>query len=171
MKQVQARSFEAALDPATGLYDRRTMWTRLAEETSRSRRYRYPFALMLITVVAPERQAHSWVVYLAQILRQRTRAADIPIRYSEDTLAMLLPCTDERGALCLAERIRQLAQALPPDAAGRPLPLCIGIATQIGEYRGDKVALIEQMERAIRQAIRQEQPIVILTPTNNERLN
>jgi GGDEF domain-containing protein len=78
---------------------------------------------------------------------------DILVRYSEDALALLLPCTDETGALHLAERIRRLASVEPssPEEGG-PIPVSIGITSTRGEYRGDKIALVEQVEWALRKA-------------------
>lgn len=150
----QERVYEVFIDRETGLYDRRTMWSRLAEEVSRTRRYRYPLALMLIAFESPNsRLAVEYLLQLAQILKCRTRTSDLLARYSEDTLALLLPCTNEHGALRLAERIRQLAATLSPILARS---LSIGVTSAPGGYNGDKIALVEQVEWALRQALEQE---------------
>ncbi len=150
----QERVYEVFIDRETGLYDRRTMWSRLAEEVSRTRRYRYPLALMLLSFVSPNsRLAVEYLLQLAQILKRHTRASDLLARYSEDTLALLLPCTDERGALRLAERIRQLTAALSPTSAQA---LSIGVTSAPGGYSGNKIALVEQVEWALCQALEQE---------------
>ena len=168
MNHVPARPYEAVLDPSTGFYDRRTMWSRLAEESSRSRRYRYPLGLMLIKVNAPDpEQVGVWVVRLAHMLKERTRAVDILIRYGEDTLAVLLPCTDARGALCLAERIQKMARLLL-SGENVAAPVSIGITSQVGEYRGDKVSLVEQVEWAVHKAAQTGQTVVVLGPVAAE---
>ncbi len=150
----QERVYEVFIDRETGLYDRRTMWSRLAEEVSRIRRYRYPLALMLIAFEVPNsRLAVESLVQLAQILKRHTRASDLLARYSEDTLALLLPCTNEHGALRLAERIRHLAAALSPVWAQT---LSIGVTSAPGGYSGNKIALVEQVEWALRQALEAE---------------
>lgn len=150
----QERVYEVFIDRETGLYDHRTMWSRLAEEVSRTRRYRYPLALMLISFEFPNsRLVVEYLLQLAQILKRHTRTSDLLSRYSEDTLALLLPCTDERGALRLAERIRQLAAALSPASAQA---LSIGVTSAPGGYNGNKIALVEQAEWALRQALEQK---------------
>lgn len=150
----QERAYEVFIDRETGLYDRRTMWSRLAEEVSRTRRYRYPLALMLLSFESLNpRLAVEYLFQLAQILKRHTRASDFLARYSEDTLALLLPCTDERGALRLAERIRQLAGSLSPASAQA---LSIGVTSAPGGYNGNKIALVEQVEWALRQALEQK---------------
>jgi len=153
MIQQADHSYEVYVDLATGLYDRRTMWSRLAEEVARAQRYHYPFSLMLITLrnrdAKPEVEE---LPELAGLLKQHTRAADILARYSEDTLAILLPCTDEQGAVRLAERIHQIVveKMLPQHHTMHTVH--IGLTTTSGENVGDKVALVEQVEWALRKA-------------------
>lgn len=146
-------SYEVYVDLATGLYDRRTMWSRLAEEVARAQRYHYPFSLMLVTLqTADAKPQVEELPKLAGLLKQHTRAADVLARYSEDTLAVLLPCTDEQGAARLAERIRQIVvdNLLPQHPIMHTVH--IGLTTTSGDNVGDKVALVEQVEWALRKA-------------------
>jgi len=172
MVEQAERSYEVYIDLATGLYDRRTMWSRLAEEVARARRYGYPLSLMLITVDTPDAsRAVERLLTLAKVLKQHTRTADILVRYSEDTLALLLPCTDEEGALQLAERICDMAQVMlpPPSGSGSAHPIRIGVTSTSGEYSGDKVALVEQIEWALRKAQRkgnESRTLVVPAPRN-----
>jgi diguanylate cyclase (GGDEF)-like protein len=153
MSEQPARSYEVYVDMATGLYDRRTMWSRLAEEVARAQRYHYPFSLMLITFQNPQLQPGvEELLELAKLLKLHTRAADILARYSEDTLAVLLPCTDEQGAVRLAERIRQIVLENMPPQHHAMSTLHIGLTTTEGGHAGDKVALVEQVEWALRKA-------------------
>jgi PleD family two-component response regulator len=170
MAEQPDRSYEVYVDLATGLYDRRTMWSRLAEEVARAQRYHYPFSLMLITLRTPaSRPAVEELPELARLLKRHTRAADILARYSEDTLAVLLPCTDERGAVRLAERIRQIVveNMLPQHHAMHTVH--IGLTTTSGDYVGDKVALVEQVEWALRKAQTpggEHRTVVVPAPTH-----
>lgn len=155
MAEPAERSYETFIDLATGLYDRRTMWSRLAEEIARARRYHYPLSLMLLAFETLDpKQAVGQLLHLAGLLKRQTRTADILARYSENTLAILLPCTDEAGAVNLAERIHRLTQAEPADGAaagGGPL-LRIGLTVASQDYAGDKLDLVEQVEWALREA-------------------
>jgi diguanylate cyclase (GGDEF)-like protein len=168
MEEVQ-RVYKVYIDATTGFYDRRTMWYRLAEEVSRARRYRYPLSLMLVQVGASEpQQVEERVLRLADVLKRHTRSVDILVRYSEDALALLLPCTNETGAVHLAERIRHLASAEePPSGTEEESPLSIGITSTRGEYRGDKIALVEQVEWALNKA-QSEGGKIVVVPAPNE---
>lgn len=154
MAEQTERVYEVFIDVATGLFDRRTMWSRLAEEISRARRYHYPLSLMLITFDTPEaQQAVARTLMMAELLKCHTRSVDILVRYSEDTLAILMPCTDERGALKVAERIRQLALTMPLLADGAaPPPVRIGVTSTPSQTSVDKVLLVEQVEWALHKA-------------------
>ena len=157
MVEPAERSYETFVDLATGLYDRRTMWSRLAEEVARARRYRYPLSLMLLSFDAPNAdQAVGQILQLARLLKEHTRTADILARYSEDTLAILLPCTDEAGSLQLAQRIQSLAQAGSAAGAGSEggALLRIGLTAALQDHAGDKQDFVEQVEWALREARR-----------------
>lgn len=172
VEQVE-RSYETFIDLATGLYDRRTMWSRLAEEIARARRYHYPLSLMLLAFDTPDpHHAVGRLLHLAKLLKRQTRTADILVRYSENTLAILLPCTDEAGAVNLAERIHRLAQAEWADgaaAAEGPL-LRIGLTVASQDYGGDKLYLVEQVEWALREAKKKgSKNLVIVVPTSAAR--
>ena len=171
MTELAERSYEVHIDLATGFYDRRTMWSRLAEEVARAQRYHYPFSLMLITVEAGEtRRAVEQVLELAKLLKSHTRTADVLVRYSEDILALLLPCTDEQGSVQLAERIRRMmAQPAQGSELGDPHALRIGLTSMAGDYSGDKVALVEQVEWALRKAHKrggENRTVVVPAPQN-----
>jgi two-component system cell cycle response regulator len=167
MLEPDQRVYKVYLDPLTGLYDRRTMWARLAEEVSRARRYHYHLSLMLISVdLVDPPQAEEYILHLAQILRNNTRTVDILVRYSRDALALLLPCTNEAGAIELAERIRQVALATwaPARAGDCTLPISIGVTSPPGDHWGDKIAQVEQVEGALRQARREGGQQVVVVP-------
>lgn len=166
MLEPDQRTYKVYLDPLTGLYDRRTMWARLAEEVSRARRYHYHLSLMLISIdLVDPPQVEEYILQLSQILRKNTRTVDILVRYSRDALALLLPCTDEAGAIELAERIRQVAQITWAPAETDPvLPISIGVTSPPGDHWGDKIALVEQVEGALRQARREGGRRVVVVP-------
>lgn len=174
MEETKQRVYEISLDPSTGLYDRRTMWSRLAEEVSRARRYNYPLSLMLIRLKTDNGQSVDHLVQqLAKLLKRDTRSVDFLARYSEDAFALLLPCTDEAGALRLAERIHRLMETTQPahGQQGRPSPVRIGLTSAPGDYRGDKIALVEQVERALRRTARGKGPIIVVPASRETEAN
>ncbi len=71
---------------------------------------------------------------IAAVLRARVREPDLPVRYGGEEFALLLPHTVKAGALALAERIREAAEAAasPAPAPGEPVSgytLSLGVAT------------------------------------------
>ncbi|MBN1483614.1 MAG: diguanylate cyclase [Chloroflexia bacterium] len=167
MTEQQQRTYKVYLDPITGFYDRRTLWSRLAEEVARARRYRYHLSLMLISIdLCDPAEVEEQVLQLSGLLKQSTRAVDILVRYSKDALALLLPCTDETGAVELAQRIQHMIRNVAEPASDRsdPLPVSIGVTSSPGEDWGNKIALVEQVEAALRQARREGGNHVVVVP-------
>src|SRR6185436_521606 len=71
---------------------------------------------------------------IADILHETVRDPDLPARYGGEEFALLLPHTGKAGAIILAERIREAAQAAAPRpaAAGESVSgytLSLGVAT------------------------------------------
>jgi len=158
MADLAQRCFPFLLDPGTGLYDRSTLESRLNEEISRACRYRYPLSLMLVAFdIRQFQQAREWLPVLAEMLKHHTRRADVLSCYGDSALALVLPCTNETGALDLAARIRRLAQVMQPPAQGRirPVPISIAVASASAGRGVDGLALIEQVESALREAQQQ----------------
>jgi diguanylate cyclase (GGDEF)-like protein len=106
----------SALDELTGLYTRHHFGEYVQLEFRRAERYRRPVALLLIEVddlaELGERVGKLNRGYLlsevAAILRTMLRANDLGCRYTNDTLAALLPETDGPQSLIVADRVRTL---------------------------------------------------------------
>jgi diguanylate cyclase (GGDEF)-like protein len=111
-------------DSLTGLYNRRHLEHRLAQELARAQRHAQPLACLFIDAdhfktindafghAAGDRVLEA----LARRLTGRLRASDIATRYGGEEFAVLLPHTDIDSACHLAENIRQAI-------AGEPVPL------------------------------------------------
>lgn len=109
---------ENVTDPLTGLANRRHFERRLAEELARTRRYALPLSLALLDIdhFKQVNDAHGHQVGdrvlsgLGQRLLESVRESDVVARYGGEELVLLMPSTDEGGALALAERIRELVE-------------------------------------------------------------
>jgi len=131
----------AAEDPLTGLANRRHFMlagTRLLEAV---RRYGRPACILLADLdhfkAINDRFGHAAgdvvLQVTAALLIEFRRAADIPARLGGEEFAVLLPETDARGALALAERLRAALEtrrirvpATPP--AELTVTMCVGVA-------------------------------------------
>ena len=101
-------------DSLTGLYNRRHLQHRVRQEVTRAQRYGQTLSCLFVDAdhfkAINDRHGHGAgdqvLVALAQRLRARLRASDLPTRYGGEEFAVLLPETDLPNALLLAEQIR-----------------------------------------------------------------
>jgi diguanylate cyclase (GGDEF)-like protein len=133
----------ASRDELTGLYNRRAMGEMLKEEADRHRRYGRPAALVLLDVDHFKSINDSFghpagdevLRWLAQLVRDTIRTADIPSRYGGEELAIILPEMNSLQALGMAERLRRRVAACPFESRGRdgralriPVTISLGVA-------------------------------------------
>ena len=155
----------AILDGLTGVANRRYFdqvlnneWNRLARETK-------PLSLILCDIdyfkIYNDTYGHpegdSCLKKVAHTLQQATkRAADLVARYGGEEFAVILPDTDARGALFVADNIRQkLNQQKIPHLGSSVSPyvtISIGIATTIPTCDRNASTLVATTDRALYQA-------------------
>ncbi len=128
-------------DPLTDLLNRRYLEERLAEETERSKRSRYPMSFMMIDIddfkVYNDHSGHQAgdlaLEMTAQNLKSALRSADVAARYGGEEFCVLLPQTSLEEARVIAERIRRRVERTRyPHGAEQPLgavTVSIGIST------------------------------------------
>lgn len=103
----------ATEDGLTGLFVRRYLQTRLAEEFERARRNATPFCLLMIDVdnlkVVNDRHGHAagdeLLRTVAAAIRESVRGMDVPARLGGDEFAALLPDMTLDEGLVVAERL------------------------------------------------------------------
>ena len=136
-------------DSLTGLYNRRHLQHRLAQEMTRAQRYGQTLTCLFIDAdhfkQINDRYGHpagdQVLVSLAQRLRRRLRASDIATRYGGEEFAVLLPQTDAASATQLAEQIRQevASEGIAVDGEGTiEVTVSIGVAAYDGSAKPDE---------------------------------
>jgi diguanylate cyclase (GGDEF)-like protein len=109
------RTQESALiDELTGLPNYRAFKTHLAREMKRAKRYRSPLSLIMWDIddfkQYNDRYGHAMgneaLRQVALLLKESLRDVDIACRYGGEEFTVILPETDKKGVLTLAERIR-----------------------------------------------------------------
>ncbi|WP_025745745.1 diguanylate cyclase [Kallotenue papyrolyticum] len=111
LKRLEQLSQEDAL---TGLYNRRYLDQRLAEEFARAQRYRHPLSVALADIdnfkQINDRLSHAvgdqTLRQVAQLLRQTLRATDVIARYGGEEFAMVFLETDLEDARRICEKVR-----------------------------------------------------------------
>lgn len=123
-------------DGLTGLANLKQLDARVNEEIQRWERYRRPLALMLLDLddfgkinnefgreVGDEMLRH-----VSTIINGATRSLDVVARYGGQEFAVLLPETNEMGAMIVAERLRMDLEGQLILPLLRPLTASLGVA-------------------------------------------
>ncbi len=105
----------ASKDPLTGLYNRRCFYDRMNYEMEKMKRTKLPLSLALIDIdnfkaindTYGHLEGDRVLVQIAGIFKTNARSVDTIVRWGGEEFAMILPETDENGAMALAERVRK----------------------------------------------------------------
>jgi diguanylate cyclase (GGDEF)-like protein len=111
---------QAVTDELTGLSNRRRFQETLAGEVARSHRFDQGLGLVMLDLdnfkqvndTYGHQQGDVVLRDVAHVLKESSRAIDLPARYGGEELAVVLPGTDLEGAYDLAERVREGIEAL-----------------------------------------------------------
>ena len=151
-RQTDELAHAAAVDPLTGMFNRRYLTTRLDAEIERSRRTSRPVSLLMLDIdmfkAVNDKLGHlggdAVLRKVATIVRNSVRASDVCVRYGGDEFAVIIPENGDGGeesgnALHTAERIRSRVEEFPWDSLG--LALHPAVTVSIG------VAVVEPGEQ------------------------
>jgi diguanylate cyclase (GGDEF)-like protein len=158
----RALSELAATDALTGLANRRILDERLRLEWDRAQRSADPLTLLMIDVdhfkAFNDRHGHHGgdeaLRTVAQVIGTNIRRpADLAARYGGEEFAVVLPHTDAKGALVIAEHIRSSIEHLPRVAGDeRPITVSIGMSTWDKRSRMSLEALLLSADQALYEA-------------------
>lgn len=161
LRATVSRGLEmAAVDPLTGLYNRRYAEHHLTQLRERSRRTARPFALMILDVDRFKRinDAHGHragdmvLVEIARRLSSNLRRVDLVARYGGEEFLIALPDTTLDNAMIAAERLRNRIEAaafdLPGQAGQIHVTASIGLAMSIDEHDTND-ALLDRADSAL----------------------
>ena len=149
----------AEVDPLTGLRNRRAIEQYLHDALSAARRHDLALSLLVIDLdhfkTINDRLGHrvgdAVLVHTAQVLDRALRTEDAIGRWGGEEFLVVLPGTDEDGALHVSERLREALAAQQPAEAlahGRPVTVTIGVA----EWQHEEMPeLVSRADRALYQ--------------------
>lgn len=159
-EQFQQMSLTDAL---TGLPNRRYLEERLFEEVERSKRHGTPLSFMIIDVdrfkscndLYGHTNADRVLIKTAHTLRRCVRAIDMSSRFAGDEFCIVLPETEPRDALQIAERLRkEISTTEFVSEQGKRMgrvTISIGLSS-FSPSRPSPMAVIETADRALYQA-------------------
>lgn len=116
--RAEAMSELAIRDSLTGLYNRRYLDQRLAEEFARARRYKHPLSVALCDIdyfkSVNDRFSHAigdeTLKKIAQLLVQHTRSVDTVARYGGEEFVIILSETLRHDALKVCRNLCQIIE-------------------------------------------------------------
>lgn len=144
----------SATDELTGIANRRTFQARLEDEVAAARRYRRPFALVLVDVdhfkAINDQFGHpagdEVLRRVARLLKDSVRGHDLVARYGGEEFAILLPAAGREATLVIAERCRRaIERAEWPD---RPVTASLGAAI-LEDLRGGATEILAAADKAL----------------------
>ncbi len=129
----------SSTDELTGLHNRRNLDRMFEVELNRANRTRQPLSVLMIDLdhfmAFNERhgraQGDAFLQHVASFLKTWLRTTDVVARYGGEEFAALLPDTERRTAIEIAERLRvRFAETQPPSSGARSsVTLSIGVST------------------------------------------
>ncbi len=168
----------AYTDPLTGLANRRFFMKEAEQFFQYARRYNEPITLIMLDIddfkLINDTHGHDVgdkvLKNLAQVIRNNIRKSDIAARYGGEEFIILLPSTDENGALLVAERIRQDFKNTSVSINGESVSttVSVGIAT-MGESN-EFEELIKKADSALYEAKKQGKDKVVVFKDEREEL-
>jgi diguanylate cyclase (GGDEF)-like protein len=164
IEQASAAVHAAAIDPLTGLFNRRHFLARLQEEVERAKRQSSPLTVMMLDVdnfkQLNDRYGHlmgdAVLRAVGDVLRRSVRLFDVCARHGGDEFAIMMPGSGPESGRQIAERIREGVEDARPAggswSAELRLTTSIGIASFANSTTED---LIDRADQALYAAKRQ----------------
>ena len=162
-------------DGLTGLWNFRYFQLTLAKEIERGSRFDRPLALLMLDLDHFKRvndqyghqRGDAVLIELAERLRGLVRDVDTLARYGGEELVVVLPETDEPGAVRAAERICEAVRATTFGLSGElPVPVTVSIGVAVFPGHGvTPSALLRAADDALYAAKREGRDAWRLAPT------
>lgn len=137
-------------DDLTQLYNARYLKHALRRELDRDFRSHRPLSLLFVDLDGFKRVndhnghlcGNRMLVEVSQILQECSRATDAVVRYGGDEFVIVLPNTEDNGAMSVAARVRQRIRGhvfLENENVGHHLTASVGLVT-----RSDRISTTEE---------------------------
>jgi diguanylate cyclase (GGDEF)-like protein len=160
---LRAQLFEqmelmATTDGLTGLLNHRTFQSKADESLAQARRYQRKVSIILTDIdhfkSVNDTYGHpmgdSVLRGVAKIIRDKARDTDIVARYGGEEFAIIMPETDAKGALVIAERIREAVKAEVFQTEMGPLKVTLSLGIATGPDHGyDEQPLIDLSDQCL----------------------
>lgn len=184
LRQMYILEQESITDCLMGIYNRRYLERRLAEEVQRARRYELPFSIFLLDIDHFKKINDTYgheigdrvLKKLGTVIVDSVREMDVVIRYGGEEILVILPNTEEKNAFELADRLRRKIASTnmvePDPEKGRPaiyLTVSIGVAGyRLADGWDTDRRMLERADKAMYQAKQHGRNRVMLSEQEGE---
>jgi diguanylate cyclase (GGDEF)-like protein len=150
---------QATIDDLTQLYNRRSFFRRFHQEFERAKRYQRPLSCLILDIDNFKEVNDTFghlagdqvLQEIAHILKTQCRQSDLAGRYGGEEMIVLLPETEDAGALAIAERIREMiADHETIDGKGQPIRVTVSIG--VTYVAGTELANLDSPDRIVQYA-------------------
>jgi len=157
-KQVQELSIT---DTLTGVFTRKHYLERLVEEIDYSRKFNYPFSLLMLDIdyfkKFNDHYGHlvgdAILKFISKLIKDNLRQVDLLCRYGGEEFSIILTNTDKEGGKLAAERIRNSVEngSIKVYDEELKVTISIGVAAFPGDGKNERI-LIEKADKALYRA-------------------
>lgn len=150
----------ARTDPLTGLFNRRYAESRLESELQRIRQFNLPLAVALVDLdnlksinnVHGHEAGDDALQLFAHKVRVLGRLADVIARWNGEEFLIILPITDEEGAMKMLNRLAKGVYTADHRVGNEPVELTMSIGLAMAQPSDDKNSLIRRVDEALYRA-------------------
>lgn len=147
-------------DALTGLYNYRYFQEHLEKEVERADRYGRTLSLIMVDIDHFKKVNDTYghpvgdivIRSIADLFEKTVRTSDTSARYGGEEFILILPETDIKGAVVLADRLRKMAEGLNVRADNQDIGVTISLgvtAYEPGKGKKTKAQIIESADRAL----------------------
>ncbi|MEP7344145.1 MAG: response regulator [Gemmatimonadaceae bacterium] len=155
-REIDRSREESLLDSATGLYNVRGLARRAREIGADATRRRSPLACVAIMTVpdvsdktTSEDVDPRVTDHLSELCRRTARSSDAVGRLGRSEFAIIAPATDDKGAIRLVERLREMVETIPLTLDGAPRQLRVRAGyCAVADFSQASVDAVELLLRA-----------------------
>jgi len=183
IKQISTLKHETITDPLMGIYNRRHMNIKLAEEIERAHRYNFKLSMMLLDIDHFKKINDTYGHYtgdlvlknMGHLLLKNVRKTDMVARYGGEEIAVIAPHTSLPTAVDLAERLRRVVETseiVPADEQEDRQAITISVSIGVAGLDRqviDTQSLIKRTDEALYRAKQQGRNQVVLYNSSMEK--